>query len=72
MNLRNLLLQPPVKGHVVLGVDPAYRTGCKLAVIDDTGKVLEMAVILSDAPHNKVAEAEQAHQRTDRAIQRGD
>ena len=57
-NLRNLLLQAPVKGHVVLGVDPAFRTGCKLAVIDETGKLLEVAVTYPTAPHNKVAEAE--------------
>ncbi|MEK3882853.1 Tex family protein [Paenibacillus sp. PL2-23] len=57
-NLRNLLLQPPVRGHVVLGVDPAYRTGCKLAVIDDTGKLLEVAVSYPTPPNNKVAEAE--------------
>ncbi|MDQ6421152.1 Tex family protein [Paenibacillus sp. LHD-117] len=57
-NLRNLLLQPPVRGHVVLGVDPAYRTGCKLAVIDDTGKLLEVAVTYPTPPNNKVAEAE--------------
>ncbi|MEA3321554.1 MAG: Tex family protein [Bacillota bacterium] len=44
-NLRNLLLQPPLKGRVVLGVDPAYRTGCKLAVVDETGKVLHISVI---------------------------
>jgi uncharacterized protein len=44
-NLKNLLLQPPVRGQVVLGVDPAYRTGCKLAVVDDTGKVLHIGVI---------------------------
>ncbi|WP_404430450.1 Tex family protein [Sutcliffiella horikoshii] len=44
-NLRNLLLQPPLKGRVVLGVDPAYRTGCKLAVADETGKVLHISVI---------------------------
>lgn len=44
-NLRNLLLQPPMKGKMVLGVDPAYRTGCKLAVVDQTGKMLEIAVI---------------------------
>ncbi|MCD1259499.1 RNA-binding transcriptional accessory protein [Paenibacillus athensensis] len=56
-NLRNLLLQAPVKGHVVLGVDPAYRTGCKLAVIDDTGKMLEIAVTYPTPPNNKVAEA---------------
>ncbi|WP_146553307.1 Tex family protein [Rummeliibacillus sp. SL167] len=44
-NLRNLLLQPPMNGQYVLGVDPAYRTGCKLAVVDDTGKMLEISVI---------------------------
>ncbi|MGN1098204.1 MAG: Tex-like N-terminal domain-containing protein, partial [Clostridia bacterium] len=44
VNLKNLLLTPPVKGHVVLGVDPGYRTGCKLAVVDSTGKVLETGV----------------------------
>jgi len=57
-NLRNLLLQPPVKGCVVLGVDPAYRTGCKLAVVDDTGKVLDKAVVYPTPPHNRVVEAE--------------
>ncbi|WP_274655347.1 Tex family protein [Paenibacillus humicola] len=57
-NLRNLLLQPPVRGNVVLGVDPAYRTGCKLAVIDETGKLLEVAVSYPTPPNNKVAEAE--------------
>ncbi|MBB3108505.1 uncharacterized protein FHS18_000533 [Paenibacillus phyllosphaerae] len=57
-NLRNLLLQPPVRGHIVLGVDPAYRTGCKLAVIDETGKLLEVAVTYPTPPNNKVAEAE--------------
>ncbi|PZE20875.1 Tex family protein [Paenibacillus xerothermodurans] len=56
-NLRNLLLQPPVKGKVVLGVDPAYRTGCKLAVVDDTGKMLQIAVTYPTPPNNKVAEA---------------
>ncbi|MGO0058985.1 Tex family protein [Brevibacillus fluminis] len=56
-NLRNLLLQPPVKGKVVLGVDPAYRTGCKLAVVDDTGKLLEVAVVYPTPPNNKVEEA---------------
>ena len=44
VNLKNLLLVPPVKGHTVLGVDPGYRTGCKLAVVDSTGKVLETGV----------------------------
>jgi len=57
-NLRNLLLQPPVRGQIVLGVDPAFRTGCKLAVIDDIGKLLEVAVTYPTAPNNKVAEAE--------------
>ncbi|MHC0039674.1 Tex family protein [Pseudoneobacillus sp. C159] len=56
-NLRNLLLQPPLKGKIVLGVDPAYRTGCKLAVVDDTGKVLEIGVIYPHPPVNKTAEA---------------
>lgn len=56
-NLRNLLLQPPVKGKVILGVDPAFRTGCKLAVVDETGKLLEVAVVYPTPPVNKVAEA---------------
>ncbi|NEZ40416.1 Tex family protein [Paenibacillus alvei] len=58
-NLRSLLLQPPVKGKTVLGVDPAFRTGCKLCVVDDTGKLLEVAVTYPTAPHHKTAEAEQ-------------
>ncbi|NOU79552.1 S1 RNA-binding domain-containing protein [Paenibacillus sp. LMG 31459] len=56
-NLRSLLLQPPVKGRHVLGVDPAYRTGCKLAVVDDTGKLLEVAVTYPTPPNNKKKEA---------------
>lgn len=56
-NLRSLLLQPPVKGRCVLGVDPAYRTGCKLAVVDDTGKLLEVAVTYPTPPNNKKQEA---------------
>lgn len=56
-NLRNLLLQPPVKGKTVLGLDPAYRTGCKLAVVDETGKVLHTIVIYPTPPQNKVEEA---------------
>lgn len=56
-NLRNLLLQPPMKNKMVLGVDPAYRTGCKLAVIDETGKLLEVAVIYPHAPRNDQAGA---------------
>ncbi len=59
-NLRNLLLQPPLKGQVVLGVDPAYRTGCKLAVVDETGKMLEVGVIYPTKPWNKIEEAKQA------------
>jgi len=57
-NLRKLLLQPPLKGKIVLGVDPAYRTGCKLAVVDDTGKVLHIDVIYPHPPVSKKAEAE--------------
>ena len=57
-NLRNLLLQPPVRGKRVLGVDPAFRTGCKLAAVDDTGKLLDIAVTYPTAPHHKTAEAE--------------
>ncbi|MEX2103967.1 MAG: Tex-like N-terminal domain-containing protein, partial [Bacilli bacterium] len=56
-NLRPLLLQPPVQGKVILGVDPAYRTGCKLAVIDENGKVLEIAVVYPTPPVKKVEEA---------------
>ena len=56
-NLRKLLLQPPLKGKVVLGVDPAYRTGCKLAVVNDTGKVLHIDVIYPHPPKAKPAEA---------------
>ncbi|MEB3103767.1 Tex family protein [Ferviditalea candida] len=62
-NLRNLLLQPPVKGKMALGVDPAYRTGCKLAVVDETGKMLEVAVTYPTPPHNKIAEAEAVFKR---------
>lgn len=56
-NLEQLLLQPPIKGRVVLGWDPAFRTGCKLAVVDETGKVLDTKVIFPTAPQNKVTEA---------------
>ena len=56
-NLEQLLMQPPVTGKVVLGWDPAFRTGCKLAVVDATGKVLDTVVIYPTAPQNKVAEA---------------
>lgn len=56
-NLRSLLLQPPLKGKYVLGLDPAYRTGCKLAVVDDTGKMLEIAVIYPHPPKAKPEES---------------
>ena len=56
-NLEQLLMQPPIKGQVVLGWDPAFRTGCKLAVVDETGKVLDTTVIYPTAPQNKVEEA---------------
>ena len=56
-NLEQLLMQPPIAGKVVLGWDPAFRTGCKLAVVDETGKVLDTKVIYPTAPQNKVEEA---------------
>ena len=63
LNLRPLLMQPPVKNKVTLGFDPAYRTGCKLAVVDGTGKVLETSVIYPTKPHNKVAEGKRELRR---------
>ncbi|MGW6300595.1 Tex family protein [Peribacillus butanolivorans] len=66
-NLRNLLLQPPLKGKVVLALDPAYRTGCKLAVIDETGKVLDISVIY---PHPPAAKFEAAREKTIEILQR--
>ncbi len=57
VNLRQLLMQPPLKGRVVLGLDPGYRTGCKVAVVDGTGKVLDTGVIYAVPPHNKVEQA---------------
>lgn len=57
VNLRQLLMQPPVKGTVTLGLDPAYRTGCKIAVVDDTGKVLDTTVVYPTPPQKKVEEA---------------
>jgi len=56
-NLRPLLLQPPVRGKIVLGLDPAYRTGCKIAVVDETGKVLETTVIYPTPPQNRIEES---------------
>lgn len=55
-NLEQLLMQPPIAGHVVLGWDPAFRTGCKLAVVDATGKVLDTTVVYPTEPQNKVEE----------------
>ena len=57
-NLKQLLLQPPISGKIVLALDPAYRTGCKIAVIDATGKPLETTVVFPTPPQNKTAEAE--------------
>jgi uncharacterized protein len=51
-NLKSLLLQPPIKGHVVMGFDPAYRTGCKIAVVDETGKLLDTATVYPTPPQN--------------------
>ena len=59
-NLKNLLLTPPVKGLTVLGFDPAFRTGCKLAVVDQTGKFLAKEVIYPTEPQNKIVEAEKS------------
>ena len=56
-NLKQLLLQPPIKGRTVLALDPGYRTGCKLAVVDDTGKVLETGVIYPTPPANKIEQS---------------
>lgn len=56
-NLKNLLLTPPIKGMTVLGFDPAFRTGCKLAVVDQTGKFLDKTVIYPTEPQKKIKEA---------------
>ncbi len=56
-NLEKLLLTPPIKGHVVMGYDPGFRTGCKLAVVDETGKPLNISVIYPTEPHNKIEES---------------
>ncbi len=63
-NLRKLLLQPPLKGKMVLGVDPAYRTGCKLAVVDQTGKMLEISVIYPHPPKAKKEAAVEVFKKT--------
>ncbi|MCL2884635.1 MAG: RNA-binding transcriptional accessory protein [Oscillospiraceae bacterium] len=59
VNLRQLLLQPPIKGRVTIGLDPGYRTGCKVAVVDATGKVLDTAVIYPVPPHQKLEQAKE-------------
>lgn len=58
-NLHSLLMQPPVKGQIILGLDPAYRTGCKWTIVDDTGKMLEVGVVYPTPPQRKVTEAEE-------------
>ena len=62
-NLEQLLMQPPITGQTVLGWDPAFRTGCKLVVVDGTGKVLDTVIIYPTAPQNKVAEAKETLKR---------
>ena len=59
VNLRPLLLQPPLKGKIILGLDPAYRTGCKIAVIDSEGNVLDTAVVFPTPPQNRIEEAKE-------------
>ncbi len=59
-NLRQLLMQPPLKNSITIGLDPGYRTGCKVAVVDGTGKVLDTGVIYPAPPHNKIEQAKQA------------
>lgn len=56
-NLESLLLTPPIKGHIVMGYDPGFRTGCKLAVVDETGKPLNISIIYPTEPHNKIEES---------------
>ena len=65
-NLHQLLMQPPIAGKVVLGWDPAFRTGCKLAVVDETGKVLDTVVVYPTMPQNKVEEAKRTVKKLDR------
>lgn len=67
LNLRHLLMQPPVRGRVALGLDPGYRTGCKVAVVDGTGKVLDTGVIYPAPPHNKTEQAKAVLTRMIRA-----
>ncbi len=62
-NLKNLLMTPPLRGKTVLGLDPGYRTGCKLAVVDKTGKVIDTAVIYPTKPHERLEDAERITKR---------
>ena len=62
-NTRQLLMQPPLRGKVTIGLDPGYRTGCKVAVVDETGKVLDTGVIYPVPPHNRIAEARETIKR---------
>ncbi len=62
-NLKNLLLQPPVKGKIIMGIDPGYRTGCKVAVIDETGKYLEGDTIFPHPPQNQILRAKETLRR---------
>ncbi len=57
-NLANLLMQPPLQNKIIMGIDPAFRTGCKVAIVDNTGKPLDNATIFPTPPHNKIAESE--------------
>ena len=59
VNLKPLLMQPPLKNKVILGLDPAYRTGCKVAVIDENGNVIDKTVIFPTPPHNQIEKSEQ-------------
>ena len=68
-NLEQLLMQPPIAGRTVLGWDPAFRTGCKLAVVDPTGKVLDTVVIYPTAPQNKIKRSKSCIEEIDFKIQ---
>src|SRR5690606_21483812 len=62
-NLGNLLMQPPLQKQVVMGIDPAFRTGCKVAGVDETGKYLEGTTVYPTPPLNKIAEAEEVFEK---------
>ena len=70
-NLQQLLMQPPIKGQTVLGWDPAFRTGCKLAVVDPTGKVLDTVVIYPTEPQKKIDQAKEVLRKLVRKYRRG-